>query len=292
MSKLPAILIYPSDWLSDEIAGCSLAAQGLWLRMMFLMHRSSRYGYLTLPNGSAIPPKSVAAQCGIDHKAYVALLDELDSVGKLSRDTTGVIYSRRMVRDEQKRSGDRKRKQKERTNKGKRDVTAVVTPDVTEGVTQPVTQLSTVIAFASSIKEERQKQTSPPAPILALPPSSEMTAMDEMIGRCFTHFLSVTRHHPTTYTLSEHRRAKARQRAKERLKVHQGDLAKVEADFCKAIDNVGANAFLVEKGHTGWNEQIFRSQDEFEKRLSWKESGTGASTSREIIYTPLEELSR
>lgn len=283
MSKLPAILIYPSDWLSDEIAGCSLAAQGLWLRMMFLMHRSSRYGYLTLPNGSAIPSKSVAAQCGIDHEAYVALLVELDSVGKLSRDTNGVIYSRRMVRDEQKRSGDRKRKQKERGNKEKRDVTGYVT--------RPVTPLSTVIAFASSKEAERQKQLSPPAAAGSSPLSSLSKPVDAMIERCFAHFLSMTGHRSTAYTLTEQRRAKARQRARERLSVHEGDLALVEAEFVKAINNVASNTFLVEKGYTGWNEQIFRSQEEFEKRLSWVESKPQPA-SRGIIYTPIEELSR
>lgn len=145
-------MIYPGDWISDEIAGCSLAAQGLWLRMIFLMHRSSRYGYLALPNGSSIPQTSVAAQCGIAHEAYETLLLELDSVGKLGRTNDGVIFSRRMVRDEQKRAGDRGRKRKERS--GKCDVTA----DVTPYVTQPVTPLSEGSSIAIAVtKEQKQK---------------------------------------------------------------------------------------------------------------------------------------
>ena len=40
MAKLPYIQLYPGDWLRDSVAGCSLAAQGLWLRMMFVMHDS------------------------------------------------------------------------------------------------------------------------------------------------------------------------------------------------------------------------------------------------------------
>src|SRR6185312_12748690 len=154
MAKLPAIMFYPGDWLSDEIAGCSLAAQGLWLRMMFLMHRSSRYGHLALPNGSAIPSKSVAAQCGIDQQAYETLLLELDSVGKLSRTNDGVIFSRRMVSDEQKRAGDRGRKRKERTIK--RDVT----PHVTHSVTPHVTALSGGVSVAVSLSKEQEQKPS------------------------------------------------------------------------------------------------------------------------------------
>ena len=158
MAKLPAIMFYPGDWLSDEIAGCSLAAQGLWLRMMFLMHRSSRYGHLALPNGSAIPPTSVAAQCGISQEAYETLLLELDSVGKISRNNEGVIFSRRMVRDWQKRAADRGRKRKERSIK--RDVTPGVTPVVTPNVTRPVTDLSGGISIAVSVsKEQKQKRS-------------------------------------------------------------------------------------------------------------------------------------
>jgi hypothetical protein len=38
MSKRPSFQFYPGDWLRDSVAGCSLAAQGLWLRVMILAH--------------------------------------------------------------------------------------------------------------------------------------------------------------------------------------------------------------------------------------------------------------
>lgn len=101
--KLPAIHFYPGDWLRDHVAGCSLGAQGLWLRMMILMHDSERYGHLCL-NGSPIPPESLARRCGCDSLAqYESLLAELESVSVPSRTNSGVIYSRRMVRDDRKR---------------------------------------------------------------------------------------------------------------------------------------------------------------------------------------------
>lgn len=102
MGKLPAILLYPGDWQRDDVAGCSLAAQGLWLRMMFIGHDSERYGYLEV-NGSPIPPGSIARRCGCTLAQYEALLSELERAGVPSRTPEGVIFSRRMVRDADKR---------------------------------------------------------------------------------------------------------------------------------------------------------------------------------------------
>lgn len=71
--------------------------------MMILMHDSERYGHLCL-NGSPIPPESLARRCGCDSLAqYESLLAELESASVPSRTNSGVIYSRRMVRDDRKR---------------------------------------------------------------------------------------------------------------------------------------------------------------------------------------------
>ncbi len=103
MAKLPAFQFYPGDWLRDNVSGCSLAAQGLWLRMMLLMHDSERYGYLSI-NGLPIPQDHIFRRCGCDSlEQYMTLFAELDNAGVPSRTDTGVIYSRRMVRDERKR---------------------------------------------------------------------------------------------------------------------------------------------------------------------------------------------
>lgn len=105
--KLPAFQFYPGDWLRDDVSACSLAAQGLWLRMMFVMHDADRYGYLA-KNGVPIPPAVVAHRCGATLEQYTSLLAELDAHGVPSRTRDGVIYSRRMVRDAQNREIARK----------------------------------------------------------------------------------------------------------------------------------------------------------------------------------------
>lgn len=137
MGKLPAILLYDGDWLKDSISGCSLSAQGLWLRMMFLGHNSERYGYLC-QNGTAIPSESIARRCGCTPEQYATLLAELDAAGVPSRTPEGIIFSRRMVRDAQEREAARKRKQKERSRDSHADVTPLsvyVSEDV--NVTKP-----------------------------------------------------------------------------------------------------------------------------------------------------------
>ncbi len=101
--KLTAIMFYPGDWLRDDVSGCSLSAQGLWLRMMILMHDSERYGHLCL-NGSPIPPESISRRCGCDSLAqYETLLAELESARVPSRTNNGILFSRRMVKDDKKR---------------------------------------------------------------------------------------------------------------------------------------------------------------------------------------------
>lgn len=97
-AKLPAFHFYPGDWLRDPVSGCSLAAQGLWLRMMFIAHDSTRYGYLEI-NGSAMQPEHVAARCGTPLAQYETLLSELVASGIPSINEAGIIYSRRMVND-------------------------------------------------------------------------------------------------------------------------------------------------------------------------------------------------
>jgi len=101
-NKLPAFMFYPADWLTDPVAGCSLESQGLWLRMMILMHSSERYGYLST-NGVPTHPALVAQRCGTNLGHYTTLLAELDRAGVPRRTEEGIIFSKRMVDDEKKR---------------------------------------------------------------------------------------------------------------------------------------------------------------------------------------------
>ena len=99
--KLPAFQFYPGDWLKDPaVRSVSLAARGLWIDMLCLMHESSRRGYLQHETGGPVLPEQLARMAGCDTAQVESLLSELESVGVFSRAERGVIYSRRMSRDE------------------------------------------------------------------------------------------------------------------------------------------------------------------------------------------------
>jgi hypothetical protein len=98
----PWMKFYPQDWRADEkLRMCSLAARGLWLEMLALMHRSDRYGSLII-NGVAPSDEQLAFQVGAPTQHVSDMLAELERAGVFSRAAGGTIYSRRMKRDEKK----------------------------------------------------------------------------------------------------------------------------------------------------------------------------------------------
>jgi len=109
--SLPWLKFYPSDWLSDAVAGCSLAAQGLWLRLLIVTHSSQRYGCAEV-DGKPIPDELLARRCGCDPEEFRGLLAELYSAGVPGRLANGSICSRRMIRDQEDRdaAADRQRR--------------------------------------------------------------------------------------------------------------------------------------------------------------------------------------
>jgi hypothetical protein len=97
----PWLKFYPSDWRSDpKLRMCSLAARGLWIEMLALMHEANPRGHL-LVNG--IAPNNQQLSVLVGTTADISeLISELEAVDVFSRTDSGVIYSRRMTRDEEK----------------------------------------------------------------------------------------------------------------------------------------------------------------------------------------------
>ena len=96
------------DWTADEaVAACSLAAQGLWMRMLCVCAKSRPPGFLTL----AARPCTVADIAkigGVDNETASNLVGELARKNVFSRTRNGTIYCRRMVRDSKKAATARK----------------------------------------------------------------------------------------------------------------------------------------------------------------------------------------
>ncbi len=115
MVKRPSFQFYPGDWLSDlSLKNCSLAAQGLWISMICLMHQGYPYGYLRtrgqidengeMKGGETLTSKRLACIVGVKLKSINTLLHELEVNGVFDRDVDGTIYSKRMVKDEKVRN--------------------------------------------------------------------------------------------------------------------------------------------------------------------------------------------
>lgn len=88
-----------NDWEQDPgLRLSSLAAQGLWMRMLCIAAKSDPIGYLTSA-GRALTLDDLSCLTGRPGSELAPLIDELDRNGVFSRDTKGRIYSRRMLRD-------------------------------------------------------------------------------------------------------------------------------------------------------------------------------------------------
>ena len=123
-TRLPSFQFYPGDWLKDPaLRSVSPAARGLWIDLLCLMSESEPRGYLQDANGQPLGHVQIARMTGCPPQTVKRLLEELAvsgvfSIQKVSEDsgvfdqilssqTRGVLYSRRMVRDERIRQQNR-----------------------------------------------------------------------------------------------------------------------------------------------------------------------------------------
>lgn len=103
MSKRPSFQFYPPDWRNDPgLRLCSMAARGLWIEMMCLMHEGEPYGHLTL-QGRPLAPDSLSRLVGESPAQVKRWLRELADNEVYSVAGDGSLFSRRMVRDEELR---------------------------------------------------------------------------------------------------------------------------------------------------------------------------------------------
>lgn len=88
-----------SAWEEDEgLTACSLAAQQVWLRMCFVMELAQPYGFFVSPEGEPIAPPVFAARVGKPLREIRRAIAELEENKVFSRDSSGRLYCRRMVR--------------------------------------------------------------------------------------------------------------------------------------------------------------------------------------------------
>jgi hypothetical protein len=88
-----------SDWETDPaLRLCSLAAQGLWMRLLCIAAAHDPIGYVAVA-GRGLSETDIARMTGVSESEAHALLGELDQNGVFSRDRKQRIYSRRLIKD-------------------------------------------------------------------------------------------------------------------------------------------------------------------------------------------------
>jgi hypothetical protein len=104
----PWFKFYPRDWRGDQaLRMVSISARGLWMECLCIMHEARPYGHL-LVNGRPVGDDALARMTGASVDEVRSLMDELQQAGVLSVTGEGVIFSRRMVRDQERSAKGRK----------------------------------------------------------------------------------------------------------------------------------------------------------------------------------------
>ena len=182
----PWMKFFTGDYFRDPgVRSVSLAARGLWMDMLCLMHQNARKGYLQHPSGLPVTPVQLARMAGGGVDEVAGLLQELENSGVFSRTKDGVIYSRRMDRDARKSAlcseagrrggGSPKLKEEDPTFKGQskggsKVGSKVISPSESESESESDAEAnaSTLPAAAGrtgvKAKSDRDEGASPPAP--------------------------------------------------------------------------------------------------------------------------------
>lgn len=146
MAKSPGFWFFTGDWMKDpELRFCSLFARGLLVDLLCILFEAREQGYASNPDGTARPDEQIVdAVAGGSRDQKLAALAELERSGVLSRDSRGVLYSRRLARlaevSETRSKSGAKRKQNgskpqangEQTTKQNRGVSVSVSDSVSD----------------------------------------------------------------------------------------------------------------------------------------------------------------
>lgn len=100
MSSGSAVQWFWSDWLGDqEVRRLSPAERGVWIDLLALAATGSPFGYVCDGKGRQLTMEEIARVTGETPEVVSNLVAGILDKGAASRDRTGRIYNRRMVRD-------------------------------------------------------------------------------------------------------------------------------------------------------------------------------------------------
>ena len=98
-NAMPYCKWYPRDWLGDPLLRMMAPAdKGVWIDLLSVMMMADPYGHLAV-NGRAMTDEEAARLIGTDIGTYKGCVEHLVSAGVPSFTESGVMFSRRLVRD-------------------------------------------------------------------------------------------------------------------------------------------------------------------------------------------------
>ena len=104
MNRAPAFQFYTGDWRKDPcVQALDHSHKGVWIDLLCVMWDSVEPGRVVLPNGTPMPDDAIARNLGIPEAEWKQTRSTLLAYGVASEDEAGVLYNRRMVRDEETR---------------------------------------------------------------------------------------------------------------------------------------------------------------------------------------------
>lgn len=100
MAKSPGFWFFTGDWMKDpELRFCSIFARGLLVDLLCILHEAKEQGYASNPDGTPRTNEQIVdAISGGSRDEKLSALAELEQSGVLSRDSRGVLFSRRVSR--------------------------------------------------------------------------------------------------------------------------------------------------------------------------------------------------
>jgi hypothetical protein len=134
-----------SDWLGDQaVRRLTLAERGMWIDLLGLAACSNPFGYVCDEMGKPLTYEEIARVTNAGSPSVVAeLIDGILSKGVASRDRTGRLFNRRMIRDAELRAKKARagRKGAEHTNlinKQFRDLSQHLPQHVPRQISEPL----------------------------------------------------------------------------------------------------------------------------------------------------------
>jgi hypothetical protein len=102
MTKNPWMKFYPADWRANsELRMCGAAARGVWMEMLCIMHEAEPRGSLLI-QGRQVTAKQLSSLSGLPLDEVEKALAELAENHVFGMKKNGVLFSRRMEKEEEK----------------------------------------------------------------------------------------------------------------------------------------------------------------------------------------------